>query len=94
MISEVRVYKLFIPQSNSLKRKRGTVKPIIERLKNRFNVSVIELSGNDVWQRADIAVSLLSNDREQAENELREIEKFIEFSGEVLITDVTKSPYE
>jgi uncharacterized protein YlxP (DUF503 family) len=92
MICEVRTFKLFIPQSNSLKTKRRVIKSIVERIKNRFNISVIERSGNDVWQRADICIALLSNKQDLANQELMKIEKFIELSGEVLITEVEKNP--
>jgi uncharacterized protein YlxP (DUF503 family) len=93
MVCEIRIFKLFIPHSNSLKTKRQAIKSLVEKLKNRFNVSVVELSGNDVWQRADIGVGLLSNHPAQAEEELQRIEQFILFSGQVLITDVEKASY-
>ena len=90
MVCDVRVFKLFIPQSNSLKTKRKAISSIKDRIKNRFNASVIELSGNDVWQRADIGVSVLSNRADLADQEMIKIEKLIERNGEVLITQVER----
>lgn len=90
MVCEARIFKLFIPHSNSLKFKRQVVKSLVEKLKHRFNISIIELQGNDVWQRADIGVALISNHPVQAEEELSRIEQFIHLSGNVLVTEVSK----
>lgn len=90
MVCEIRIFKLFIPHSNSLKTKRRVVKSLVERIKHRFNVSVIELSGNDVWQRADIGVASLANRYDLALGELTEIEKMIAFNGDALLTEVEK----
>lgn len=90
MVCEIRIFKLFIPHSNSLKTKRRVVKSLVDRIRHRFNVSVIELSGNDVWQRADICVASLSNQYEMALKELTEIEKMIAFNSDALLTDVEK----
>ena len=88
MVCEIRIFKLFIPHSNSLKTKRRVVKSLVDRIRHRFNVSVIELSGNDVWQRADFCLASLSNQYEMALKELTEIEKMISFNSDALLTDV------
>ncbi|MBI4949611.1 MAG: DUF503 domain-containing protein [Deltaproteobacteria bacterium] len=53
---------VLIHESRSLKDKRQVVKSIVEKVKNRFNVSVAEVDGADLWQRAEIGVAAVSND--------------------------------
>ncbi len=60
---------LIIPSSNSLKDKRRIVKSLTQRLKNRFNASVKEISGQDLLQRASIGVAVVS----LKESEIREV---------------------
>lgn len=88
MVTEIRIFHLFIPQSRSLKTKRSAIQSIVQRIRSRHNASVVELEGNDVWQRADIGVAIVSNRRDHAEEELRRIETLILMQGEVLITEV------
>ncbi|MCD8502510.1 MAG: DUF503 family protein [Bacillaceae bacterium] len=54
----------------SLKQKRSVVKSIITRLKQRLNVAVAETGFNDLWQRTEISIVTVSNDRTISEKEL------------------------
>ena len=47
--------KLRFPENLSLKGKRGMLKSINTRLRNRFNVSVAEIDEHDMWQLATIS---------------------------------------
>jgi len=49
--------------AQSLKQKRATLKSAIERLRNRFNVSVVESGYQDKWQRSVISLCAVSNER-------------------------------
>lgn len=55
--------ELYIPQSHSLKEKRRVLKKIVDNMKNKFPVSVAEIDGNDLWQKAVIGVSMVSGDK-------------------------------
>ncbi len=55
-----------IGDKGSLKEKRKILRGIIDRAKNRFNVSVAEGGYNDLWQRTKIGFSIVSNDRSHA----------------------------
>ncbi|MGD9503891.1 MAG: DUF503 domain-containing protein [Syntrophobacteraceae bacterium] len=48
--------------NQSLKDKRRVVKSLIEKSRNRFNVSVAEVADQDLHQRATIAVAVVSAD--------------------------------
>lgn len=51
------------PWAHSLKEKRALLRPVVERLRRRFEVSVARLDGLDDhgWER--IGVSVIGNDR-------------------------------
>jgi len=52
-----------IHDCHSLKGKRKIVKAIINRIQNRFNVSIAEVGANDIYQRAEIGFALVGNSR-------------------------------
>ncbi len=62
MIVGLLTLDLHIHGSHSLKEKRFVIKSLIDRIKNKFNVSVAEVDANDLWQRAVIGIALVSNE--------------------------------
>ena len=54
---------LILPENASLKGKRKVVKSLLGRLKSRFNVAAAEVENNDLWQRAEIGLAVVGNDR-------------------------------
>lgn len=69
---------LIIHDNQSLKGKRQVLKSIVEKVKNRFNVSVAEVGDNDLWQRAELGVSAVGNDRAFINSVLDKVMNFIE----------------
>jgi uncharacterized protein YlxP (DUF503 family) len=53
---------LYVPGASSLKDKRQVLRKVVDRLRARFNVSVAEVGDNDMWQRAVVGVTTVSND--------------------------------
>ncbi len=62
MVVGVLEVTLAIPMAHSLKAKRGVVRSIVERTRNRFHVAVAEVGDNDNHQRARIGISAVAND--------------------------------
>jgi len=58
--------ELHLPGARSLKDKRSDVRSLVERLKNRFAVLVIESDHQELHQRAGLAVAALATDAEAA----------------------------
>ena len=54
------VFELFIPDCHTLKQKRAVVRPIVEGCTAGFRVAAAEVGHLDKWQRADIAVAVVS----------------------------------
>jgi uncharacterized protein YlxP (DUF503 family) len=69
---------LIIHDSASLKGKRQALKKVIENVKNRFNVSVAEVGAHNLWQRAEIGISVVGNDKSVINSVIDRILNFIE----------------
>lgn len=80
--------ELFIPMAHSLKEKRKQIKSLKERLKNRFNASVAEVSALDDWQRAVLGISMISNDRRYLEKQYSAIEKQMQELRDVQLVNI------
>lgn len=79
--------KLEIYGANSLKSKRSVLKSIIRRLQNKFNISISEVANNDIWNRADIGLSVVSNDNKIVEETIAKVIDFIDEDDRVEILD-------
>jgi hypothetical protein len=55
--------ELFIPGSQSLKDKRQVLLSLKDRLREKFNLSVAEVEGQDLWQRAVLGLACVANER-------------------------------
>lgn len=64
------IVECIIYDASSLKDKRSTLKRIIDRLKQRYNVSVAETNFQDLWQRTEISIVTVSESQVQADKEL------------------------
>lgn len=62
MVVGTAVVELHVHGSRSLKQKRGVVRSITQRLRNRFNVSVAEVDGRDAWQRAVLGLATVARE--------------------------------
>jgi uncharacterized protein len=69
---------LRIPENHSLKGKRHVLQKVTERVRHRFNVAISEVGDNDVWQRAQIGICTVSNDRRHINSSLDKVIDFIE----------------
>ena len=79
--------QLRLPENSSLKGKRQIVKPIIARIRNKFNVAVAEVDDNEQWRTATIGVCCVSNDGRYTNQVLSKVVDFVvggRFEVEVL----------
>ncbi|MCS6896376.1 MAG: DUF503 domain-containing protein [Nitrospira sp.] len=54
--------ELYLAESRSLKDKRQVLHSLKDRLRSSFNVSVAEVDGQDLWQKAVLAVACVANE--------------------------------
>ena len=69
---------LHLPGCASLKEKRGRLKPLLNQLHKKFNVSVAEMDRQDMWHEAVIACALVNSDGKQIERSLQAVSKWVE----------------
>ena len=82
--------ELQVPEARSLKAKRGPVRSLIEKIKNRHQVLIIEADHQDLQQRAGIAICALSTSSVDIEARLRRVEQTVDrnWSGYVLSWEI------
>lgn len=78
MIVGVSRIDLHIPQARSLKDKRQVVKSLVHRIAHRFNVSVSEIDGHDLWQTGTIAVAHVASSQTDSDRLLRSVTAYAE----------------
>jgi uncharacterized protein YlxP (DUF503 family) len=62
MVVGVCTLELFIRDSQSLKDKRQVLHSLKDRLRGKFNLSVAEVDGQDLWQKAVLALACVANE--------------------------------
>ena len=72
---------------NSLKEKRKIVKSIINRIKNRFNISIAETDFNDSHSWAEIGFSITGNNARLINSKLDKVLNMAEEIGLAQIVD-------
>ena len=87
MVVGLVVWELHIPGCASLKDKRQVVKGLKDRLHARFNVSAAETAHQDLLQRAEMAVCVVSNDRRHAQSVLSAADELVMAEGRARIVD-------
>jgi len=90
MIVGAAALELHVHGSRSLKQKRGVVRSISQRLRNRFNISVAEVGGQDTWQRAVLGLSAAGAEAPLVRRVLEQALDYVEelHLAEVMFTDV------
>jgi uncharacterized protein YlxP (DUF503 family) len=70
--------ELYLPLNDSLKGKRGIIKPVIARLRREYNVSVCEADMQDRRNYAVLEVVCVSTSQTQAHKLLQRVAKRVE----------------
>lgn len=70
MIVGVCTVELFLGESQSLKDKRQVLHSVKDRLHSKFNLSVAEVDGQDLWQKAVLGLACVANERAHVEHML------------------------
>jgi uncharacterized protein YlxP (DUF503 family) len=89
MIIGLLTLDLHIPESHSLKSKRLVIKSLIDRIKNKFNVSVAEVDANDLWQRSVIGIALVANETQIINKVFEKIKNLISNTHSVELINST-----
>jgi len=79
--------ELHIESAQSLKAKRGVLQAIKRRVRNKFNVSIAEVGGQDTWQVAVLGLAAVSEEAQEARVRLEKAIDFIEDLHLAVVTD-------
>lgn len=79
-----------LSDNRSLKGKRKIVKSMIGKVRSRFNVSIAEVGSNDKWQKIELGISAIGNDRRHIDSSLNSILAFLDslYLAEIVSTDM------
>jgi uncharacterized protein YlxP (DUF503 family) len=53
------------------------IRSVMQRVRNKFGISIAEVAENDAWQVAVLGVACVSNDARHAQDVLREVESYV-----------------
>jgi uncharacterized protein YlxP (DUF503 family) len=80
-----------IPENHSLKGKRHIIRKLIDRVRHRFNVAISEVGDNDLWQKAQIGICAVGNDRRHINSSL---DKVIDFIDKMHLVEMLRTEIE
>ena len=78
--------ELHLHDNRSLKGKRKVVRSMIDKVKNKFNVAIAEIGSNDKWQKIELGVSAVGNDRRHIDASLSNVLTYLDslYLGEIV----------
>jgi len=79
-----------LTDNRSLKGKRKVVRSMVDKIKSRFNASIAEVGSNDKWQKIELGISAVGNDRRHIDSSLNHILSFLEslYLAEIVHTEM------
>lgn len=85
MVIGISVFELHVPGSRSLKQKRKVVRGLIDRIHQRFRVSIAETGHHDLHQRSEIAVAAVAQNPTEGQRLMDRIRELIDAQGEAIL---------
>jgi len=74
--------EVYIPNTTSLKDKRGVIKGLKKRIHNKFNVAISEIEKNDNHKISILVIVTVSNERRYVDKLLSSVVNFMEHQKE------------
>jgi len=82
---------VYCPSSFSLKDKRQAIKSILDRIKNKFNVSVAEVDHQDHHRMARVAFGVVGSEQNQLEQYFDQIENELLKKHEIDVREINRT---
>ena len=70
--------EFMMSDNRSLKGKRKVVRSMIDKVKSRFNVAIAEVGSNDKWQKIELGICAVGNDRRHIDSSLNRVLNFLD----------------
>ncbi len=87
MVVGVIHFDILINGAFNLKEKRGHVKRLILKIRNKFNVSAAEVGYQDLWQRTKIGIAVVGPDTALVNSLIDRITDFVYANGDFEVID-------
>ena len=78
MVVGTLIIELHLHENRSLKGKRKVVRSMVDKVKHKFNVAIAEIGSNDKWQKIELGVSAVGNDRRHIDSSLTNVLSFLD----------------
>ena len=78
----------YIPHATSLKDKRQICRSLIDKSRQRFNVSVAEVDTQDIHQTLTIGVAIVSGEMAHARQALDEVIRFMDEHADAELMEI------
>ena len=86
MIVGISSFELHLPSCRSLKEKRKVVKSLVDRIHQRYRISVAETGFHDLHQRAEISLAVVGTGETEIEHMLDEVRSLVDGTPEAFLT--------
>jgi len=83
-----------LPTPQSLKQKRGLLRPVVEGMRRLGSYSVAEVDHHDDWQRATLGVAIAAPDGTSLGMQIDKLYRYLDTRPEIEVLDVFKSELE
>ena len=82
--------EFMLHDNRSLKGKRKVVRSIVGKVKSRFNDTIPEIDSNDMWQKIELGISAVGNDRRHIDSSLNRVLSYIDslYLAEIMDTQM------
>ena len=70
--------ELYLHENRSLKGKRKVVKSMVDKVRHKFNAAIAEVGSNDKWQKIELGITTVGNDRRHVDSALSHIFDYLE----------------
>lgn len=86
MVVGVSRIEIFFPEAHSLKDKRQMIKKIVDKTRAKFNVSMVEITDANLWQKGYVAFAVMGINKDHVQVAIENVQQYIEslYAGEVI----------
>ncbi|MBL7197850.1 MAG: DUF503 domain-containing protein [Candidatus Omnitrophica bacterium] len=78
---------IFISSSSSLKEKRMVLRSLKNKLRNNFNISIIEIDDYDKWQKSTLALATIGTEKSRVNSLISNIINYLENNKQIQLLD-------
>lgn len=82
MVIGISIFELHVPAARSLKQKRKVVRSLIDRIHQRYRVSIAETDFHDLHQRSEVTLAAVAQDERESLRQMDVIRDLIDSQPE------------